>query len=59
MYLNITPNGDSAKLQDDIDKLTKWERNWNISFHTDTIYLTISKKQKPINTAYALHGHIL
>ena len=59
VYLTITSDS-SVSLQDDLNKLAKWEERWNISFHPEKCnVLTISRKKQPIMTSYTLHGQQL
>ena len=45
VYLAITSDADSGKLQQDLDKLARWERTWLIQFHPEKCnVLTITKK---------------
>ena len=60
LYRPIRSTSDSTKLQDDLDKLEKWENDWKMAFHPQkctTIH--ISKKRKPTICDYHLHGHTL
>ena len=59
-YLTITSESDHQVLQDDLDKLAKWEKTWKMSFHPDKCQvLTISRKTKTSEHQYRLHGHVL
>ena len=59
-YLIIACDQDTNELQEDLDKLAKWETNWKMSFHPDKCnVLTISKKKNTIEKPYILHGHTL
>ena len=60
VYLTITSDIDSVSLQDDLNKLAKWEERWKMSFHPEKCnVLTISRKKQPIMNSYTLHGHQL
>jgi myo-inositol-hexaphosphate 3-phosphohydrolase len=60
VYLTITFDIDSVSLQDDLNKLAKWEERWTMSFHPEKCnILTISRKKQPIMTSYTLHGQQL
>ena len=57
VYLTITSDIDSVSLQDDLNKLAKWEEKWKMSFHPEKCnVLTISRKKQPIMNSYTLHG---
>jgi myo-inositol-hexaphosphate 3-phosphohydrolase len=56
VYLTITFDIDSVSLQDDLNKLAKWEERWKMSFHPEKCnVLTISRKKQPIMNSYTLH----
>jgi myo-inositol-hexaphosphate 3-phosphohydrolase len=60
VYLTITSDIDSVSLQDDLNKLAKWEERWKMSFHPEKCnVLTISRKKQPIRNSYTLHGQQL
>jgi len=60
VYLTITSDIDSVTLQNDLNKLAKWEKRWKMSFHPETCnVLTIRRKKQPIMNSYTLHGHQL
>ena len=60
VYLTITSDIDSVNLQDDLDKVAKWEERWKMSFYPEKCnVLTISRKKQPIMNNYTLHGHQL
>lgn len=60
VYLTITSDIDSVSLQDDLNKLAKWEERWKMSFHPEKCnVLTISRKKQPIMNSYTLHGQQL
>lgn len=59
MYLTITSTS-LHSLQDDLDKLTKWESRWHMLFHPDKCeIMTITRRKKPILITYYLRGHAL
>ena len=60
VYLTITSDIDSVSLQDDLNKLAKWEERWKMSFHPEKCnVLTVSRKKQPITNSYNLNGHQL
>ena len=60
VYLTIASDKDSTDLQEDLDRLAKWETVWKILFHPQKCnVLTISRKTTPIKTSYKLHSHTL
>ena len=60
MYLTIDNQTDSHRLQADLDNLAKWEKRWQMQFHTDKCQvLSITNKRKPIIFNYTLHDHVL
>ena len=60
LYQNIKSQRDSGILQEDLDQLEHWEKDWQMSFNVDKCpILTVSRKRKPLSTNYFLHGQIL
>ena len=60
IYKTIESPRDTITLQEDLNALEKWESDWQMSFHPEkctTIHIT--KKRKPIDSKYQLHGHTL
>ena len=59
-YLTVTPKDKGKLLQEDLDKLAKWEELWCIKFHPDKCnVLQVTNRRTPIPTSYNLHGHTL
>jgi hypothetical protein len=59
VYLAITSDIDSVSLQDDLNKLAKWEERWKMSFHPEKYnVLTISRKKQPISSGAPIIGNI-
>ena len=56
VYLTITSDIDSVSLQDDLNKLAKWEERWKIE---KCNVLVVSRKKQPITNSYTLNGHQL
>jgi hypothetical protein len=60
VYITITSDIDSVSLQDDLNKLAKWEERWKMSFHPEKYnILTISRKKQPIRPKTKLHVYPL
>ena len=56
----ITSDIDSVSLQDDLNKLAKWEERWKIIFHPEKCnVLAVSRTKQPITNSYTLNGHQL
>ena len=59
-YLTLTPEGDAQELQKDIDKMGKWEEDWQMEFHPHKCKVrTVTGKKNPIKFTYTLHGIVL
>ena len=60
LYRHIESILDMHCLQDDLDKLQDWEKNWDTEFHPKKCkLLSITNKTKPIPTEYKIHGETL
>ena len=60
LYREIKSNADSIQLQEDLNSLAKWEKDWLMDFNPKKCQvLQISKKRNPITFDYNIHGHIL
>ena len=60
VYLTITNGNDSNILQEDLNKLGQWEKEWCMQFHPDKCnVLTVTNKTRQFNSSYQLHGHTL
>ena len=56
----INNTNDAAKLQQDLDALQKWKRQWLMEFHPEKCQvLDITKRHNPVNFTYTIHGHPL
>ena len=59
-YLTIASDKDSSDLQEDLDRLARWETVWKMSFHPQKCnVLTHNRKTTPIKTTFKLHDHTL
>ena len=48
-YLTVTSKRDVQELQKDLDKMGKWEEDWQMEFHLDKCkVLTVTRKKNPI-----------
>lgn len=60
LYKQIRNSNDSAALQRDLDGLQEWESDWLMEFHPHKCQLLrVTTKQKPVDSSYNIHGHIL
>ncbi|CAH1245879.1 Hypp7594 [Branchiostoma lanceolatum] len=62
VYRLIACPADPSKLQEDLDKLEDWEREWDMAFHPDKcIQLPLTRARKPLNadSNSTLHSHTL
>ena len=51
-YLTVTPKDKGKLLQEDLDKIAKWEELWCMKFHPDKCNdLQVTNKKKPIQTS--------
>jgi len=60
MYRNIRNTEDTVTLQQDLNKLQKWESDWLMSFNPEKCeVIRITNKRKIIHGTYSIHGHVL
>ena len=61
LYRNINATADADKLQDDIDRLQKWEADWLMEFNPDKceIIRITNRRQKKVVSCYSIHGKAL
>ena len=60
IYMTISNGTDATALQQDLDKLAKWEETWQMEFHPQKCsILHITRSRNPKYKQYTLHGHIL
>ena len=60
IYMTISNGTDATALQQDLDKLAKWEETWQMEFHLQKCsVLHITRSRNPKYKQYTLHGHIL
>ena len=60
IYITIPNCADATALQQDLDKLAKWQETWQMEFHPQKYsVLHITRSRNPKYKQYTLHGHIL
>ena len=60
VYLTIGCLDDGTMLQNDLDKLSLWESQWDMEFNPSKCQVVrVTTVRKAINTVYTLHGQIL
>ena len=60
VYLKIGGLDDGTVLQNDLDKLSLWESQWDMEFSPSKCQVVrVTAARKAINTVYTLHGQIL
>ena len=60
VYLTVTSEDDSQTLQQDLQKLEKWEKTWEMHFDPSKCQvLHITRARNPLQTQYVLHGQVL
>ena len=60
VYLTVTRKDDSQALQQDLQKLEKWEKTWEIHFNPSKCQvLHIIRAGNPLQTQCVLHGQVL
>ena len=60
VYLTVTSKDDSQTLQQDLRKLEKWEKTWEMHFNPSKCQvLHITRAWNPLQTQYVLHGQVL
>ena len=56
--MTISNGTDATSLQQDLDKLAKWEETWQMEFHPQKCsVLHITRSLNPKYKQYTLHGH--
>ena len=60
MYLTMEGANDSSVLQQDLDRLSVWESDWDMEFNPSKCQVVqVTGSKKPINAAYRLHDVVL
>ena len=56
----IRSSQDDFSLQEDLDRLQQWEKEWQMSFNpAKCVVVRITRKRNPINATYKIHNHDL
>ena len=60
VYLTVTSKDDSQTLQQDLQKLEKWEKTWEMHFNPSKCQvLHITRARNSLQTQYVLQGQVL
>jgi hypothetical protein len=60
VYITLKPKSNTSTLQDDLDKLSIWEKEWKMEFHPQKCQIIpITRNKNIINNSYTLNGHTL
>ena len=60
VYLTVGGSDDGTVLQNDLDRLSMWESQWDMEFNpTKCQVVRVTTARKAINTVYRLHGQVL
>ena len=60
VYLTIGGLDDGTVLQNNLDKLSLWDAQWDMEFNPSKCQMVrVTTARKAINTVYTLHGQIL
>jgi hypothetical protein len=60
LYRKIQNHNDAALLQQDLEELERWERDWQMLFNADKCFvLPVTRKHNPIKSTYSLHNQNL
>ena len=60
IYLTLEQQGDSDKLQRDLDRLQTWEARWDMEFNPSKCQVVrVTPSRDPVQTQYILHGQVL
>ena len=58
LYWRIRSSQDSISLQEDLDRLQQWEKEWQMSFNpAKCVVVRITRKRNPISAIYKIHNH--
>ena len=60
LYRTIKTTDDAVSLQNNLDTLQQWEKDWLVSFNPDKCeVIRITNKKKIIDAKYTIHGQVL
>ena len=60
VYLAVEGQTDSKKLQNDLNVLQGWEKEWDMEFNPSKCQVVhIIRSKRPIKTFYSMHGQVL
>ena len=60
LYCRINSPVDYQNIQKDLDALTKWEKDWQMSFNVDKCHIIcFSTEKSNLGTTYVLNNHVL
>ena len=60
IYTALKPKSNSITLQQDLDKLAQWGKDWNMQFHPDKCQvIPLTRQRKIEQNKYTLNGHTL
>ena len=60
LYRTITSEENATALQEDLDQLQQWERDWQMKFNPNKCeVIRITNKRKVINSSYKIHNQTL
>ena len=60
MYLTFQGQADSKKLQNDLNVLQEWEKEWDMEFNLSKCQVVhYTRSKRPIQTSYTMHGQVL
>ena len=57
LYNSISSTSDTNQLQNDLNKLTGWEKEWQMEFHPDKCKVVrFTNKRNTVDASYHIHG---
>ena len=60
LYRRINSSTDAKALQEDLDNLQQWEKDWQMKCNPDKCeVIRITNKRKVVDSEYTIHGQIL
>ena len=60
VYLTVGGSDDGTVLQNDLDRLSMWESQWDMEFNPSKCQVVrVTTARKAVNTVYRLHGQVL